>query len=443
MGNYIYNALSLILYFWECQFCILLYMFRHKKRKYFIPLYICCVVAGTLLAYLAAVAMTEFDGQMYLLTRILCYTFISTLNLLTLFACYEESLSEILLCWCFGTATYQISNKVFPLLQNLLGINDKLTNSLFHQNSVEWYDTLIFFLFHLAVQIALSRIFNRKDFLNKDKETTRNIVIVSVVTLVCVNGLICIARVYEDESFILNIIIKLFAIIFGFTILIINKNIFVQNKAKQEMSVIKELWRQEKMQFKSIKANVDFINSKCHDLKRVFARFESKMDSSEIEEIKQAMQFYDKSVKTGNDILDVVLCEKIVLCEKYGIQLSCLADGSRLDVLSVSQIYSLFSNIIDNAITALKKIADEEKRIITLTVKNTEDGIEIEEYNFYEDELNVIDGLPQTIKENKATHGYGLKSMKYIAENYGGALTVNTENSIFNVLVKIPYPKEA
>lgn len=442
MGKYTFNAYSLILFFWECQFCIFLFMLRHKKRKYFILRYVACILTGTLATFGLAVVNTELSNNVPLLTRVLCYSAVSSLNLAVLFICYKEHVSEILLCWCCGTATYQIANKFFPLLQNIAGIDDKTTISLFNASSVEWYDWPIFFFFHLAVQLALAIIFSRKDFLSVDKQSTRNVVIVSLVILSLINTLTCIARVYENESMILNMVVKTFTIGFGITMLIISKYIFIQNRQKQEMSVIKELWRQEKMQFKSIKANIEFINSKCHDLKKVFSKFEGKMDSSEIEEIKQAMEFYDKTIKTGNDILDVVLCEKIVLCDGYGIQLSCLADGSKLDMLSVSQTYSLFSNVIDNAITALRKIEDKEKRIITLTVRNTDEGVEIEEYNYFEDELTIIDGLPQTIKEDKALHGYGMKSMRYIAENHGGTLSVSADDNIFTVLIKLPYANE-
>lgn len=437
--KYLYNAYSLVLTFLECQFCIFLFMLKHKKRKLFWLRFIGCVAAGIVLSVAISLVNSEITGKMALFARVLCYNAVSSLNLATLFLCYKESPSEIMLCWCSGMAVYQFSNKFYPFIQNLCGINDKESLSLFHPQGYAWYDWLIFFAVHLCSQIGLSLIFNRKDFINKDKDTTKYVVTASVTTMVFVNVVICIARVYENESMMLNLVVKVFTMGFGIAILIISKNIFLQNKQKQEMSIIRELWHQERLQFKSIKANIDFINSKCHDLKHVFAKFEDKMNSAEIEEIRQAMEFYDKTVKTGNDILDVVLFEKIVLCEKYDIVLSVLADGSKLDVLSASQMYSLFSNIIDNAITSLRKLEDKEKRIITLTVKNGADGIAIEEYNYFEGEISFANGLPQTQKEDKNKHGYGLKSMRYIAERHGGTLTVSADNNIFDVLVKLPY----
>ena len=43
--------------------------------------------------------------------------------------------------------------------------------------------------------------------------------------------------------------------------------------------------------------------------------------------------------------MDIVLCEKKVLCEKNGIRLSCDVDGKDFGFLSASETYSLFGNI--------------------------------------------------------------------------------------------------
>ena len=69
---------------------------------------------------------------------------------------------------------------------------------------------------------------------------------------------------------------------------------------------------------------MDMINMKCHDLRHIFNKIEGKLTAEEAEKLKEAMTFYDASIKTGNDVLDIVLCEKKVLCEQNGIQLSCV-----------------------------------------------------------------------------------------------------------------------
>ena len=42
--------------------------------------------------------------------------------------------------------------------------------------------------------------------------------------------------------------------------------------------------------------------------------------SSEAASLREAIQFYDANIKTGNEVLDVVLCEKAMTCQKDGRQ---------------------------------------------------------------------------------------------------------------------------
>ena len=106
-------------------------------------------------------------------------------------------------------------------------------------------------------------------------------------------------------------------------------------------------------------------------------------------------------------------------------------------MLSNAQLYSLFSNILDNAIQAIKKY-DVEKRIISLTVKTCEEFVEIEEYNFLETPLEIENGLPLTGKNNKDKHGFGLKSVRYIVEECKGNMEITVKNDTFNIRITLP-----
>ena len=111
LGKYTYNAFSLVILFLQCQFCILLFMLKHKRRKFFALRFAGCIVIGIYLSYLIAVVNTEVTGDFATVARVLCYNAVSTLNLATIAVCYKESLTEIMLCWCSGLATYQVVAK--------------------------------------------------------------------------------------------------------------------------------------------------------------------------------------------------------------------------------------------------------------------------------------------------------------------------------------------
>ena len=48
------------------------------------------------------------------------------------------------------------------------------------------------------------------------------------------------------------------------------------------------------------------------------------------------------------------------------------------------------------------------------------------------------DGLPVTTKGDRAFHGFGIRSMKQIAEKYKGTLSVSTSDHTFTLNILIP-----
>lgn len=344
LGKYAFDGFSLILTFLESQLSIALFCGQVRKRNAFFLRLAIVFLEGIILAYLLAIWNTEAQS---LLVRVVCYLLIALYNFLFLLFCWEDTPEELLMAFSCGMAAYQIGNKVYPLLQNLLGINDRATISLLHaqtQDLTGW-EWLLFFLVRFGTYSFLVFLFHPRGRLTSDKRTRRNIVLLSVSTVAIVTVLVCIARTYEGESMALNIVIKLFTIIFSLVVLMFGRGIFSQNEKEQQINVLNQLMKQEKLQFESVKANMEVINMKCHDLKHIIHRIEGKLTEEETDALREAIQFYDANIKTGNDILDIVLCEKAIVCRKKGIAFTCLADGPKFAFLSAVQTYSLFGNI--------------------------------------------------------------------------------------------------
>jgi sensor histidine kinase regulating citrate/malate metabolism len=156
----------------------------------------------------------------------------------------------------------------------------------------------------------------------------------------------------------------------------------------------------------------------------------------EVEELRGAMEFYDSNIKTGNEVLDVVLRLSQLTCEKEHIQLSCLADGSCLNFMRTRHVYSLFNNAIGNAIEAVRKLTDEDKRVISISVSKHGERAEIEITNYF-DGRPVLAG--DTSKEDRSHHGFGTMSMRYVVEEYGGNLSIQTQKDIFTLFISIPF----
>lgn len=120
------------------------------------------------------------------------------------------------------------------------------------------------------------------------------------------------------------------------------------------------------------------------------------------------------------------------------ITFTCIADGSLLNILEEMDLCSLLGNTLDNAIESALTISKTEKRLINLRISKKNDFILFSLENYTENDLIFNDKFPLTTKKNKNVHGYGLKSIDYIARKYNGSVTINLDDNWFKLKVLFP-----
>ncbi len=211
---------------------------------------------------------------------------------------------------------------------------------------------------------------------------------------------------------------------------------------REENAAFQTVLRNQYIQFRESKDNIDMINRKYHDLKhqlQVLRETTSETErSAYIDEIQEGIEKYETENKTGNSVLDTVLTSKQSRCLKEHVTMTVVADGTLLNKLSVMDICTVFGNAIDNAIEYEMKIADREKRLIHLTVSEKNGFICILVENYYEGETIRDGAFPETTKKNKQFHGFGLKSVKYTVEKYGGLVNTGVRDGWFRLEIIIP-----
>ena len=161
-----------------------------------------------------------------------------------------------------------------------------------------------------------------------------------------------------------------------------------------------------------------------------------------VKDITDLINIYDTSVKTGNEDLDVILTEKSLKCHSEQITFTCIADGAKLEFMDVTDIYGLFGNLIDNAMEAVQKLADESRKIIELHVHMQMNMLAVNLQNCYDGEIAFgKNGLPETTKDNKEYHGLGMKSVQMIVDKYDGDMALSANNGVFNVKILLSVPQ--
>lgn len=245
------------------------------------------------------------------------------------------------------------------------------------------------------------------------------------------------------RQFVCNIYAALCCMLTLFILFYIPK----ENRLYHEYQTLEQVIRVMGEQQQISKESVEIINRKCHDIKHQIKGLMQMEDTDEkkryLENIRQVISIYDAVYQTGNSALDFILREKGLRCQEYEIKLSCLTDGKALSFMENLDIYALFGNLLDNAIESVVKEEDVEKRLINLHVLKRARTLHIHVDNYCNEEIRFEDGLPLTDKKDKAYHGFGVRSIRHIAEKYKGELVVKKKNDRFVSDIMIPVPDDA
>ena len=221
-------------------------------------------------------------------------------------------------------------------------------------------------------------------------------------------------------------------------ILVILFSLLVQRNLEDELKIIDQLRRKDQDQYQLTSETIDQINQKCHDMRHQIRTIgqSAQVTPEALDEMERTIDIYDSMVSTGCRALDIILTEKSLYCQRNNIVIRCIADGSALNHLRDVDIYSLFGNLLDNAIHAVQEL-DEERRVISLTVKLRGELLSVNSYNCYAGEMTMRDGVPVT-RGDPHYHGFGTKSIVAIVTKYGGTVSFQARDGVFNLNMLFP-----
>ena len=224
-------------------------------------------------------------------------------------------------------------------------------------------------------------------------------------------------------------------------VLYLESELFKKSQLKQEKGMLDLLYKTQQEQYKISKENIALINQKCHDLKHQIRALRNA-DKEELDrylgEIEESVEIYEAIVKTGNDVFDTILTEKSLYCKKHDIQVTCVADGSQMGFIDTIDLYAILGNAMDNAIEAVEKFEEKEKRQIDVMIYRQHNFLVMNIMNPIPEQLIYEEGIPVTTKSDKQSHGFGLRSIKQILKKYEGFLNVSEEDGCFSLKLLIP-----
>lgn len=154
--------------------------------------------------------------------------------------------------------------------------------------------------------------------------------------------------------------------------------------------------------------------------------------------LEKEMSALENLPQTGNELLDGLLGEKMLLAEKLHITFTVQVDFRSCITMAGTDLCAIFGNITDNAIEAVRNIREPERRRILLRSEQAAGQLVISCSNPYDGELQKIGDRYISTKQS-AGRGIGLSSVRYAVEKNGGLMTVDTEQpGIFRIILLLP-----
>lgn len=354
------------------------------------------------------------------------------ISLLGLFVCYQEDIWSLLFVGIAGYTLHQLASALRDFFQLLL---PECSSFLLYAATLLFSYTICYFVF--------APVIRRHHRIHVDNK--KMLLLTAAVLFIDVEaGLVSLHFSQSNPQPAYQLWLQLYNALSCIFILCIQFGLLANRSLELELKVVSQMLSEEQKQYQMSKDTIELINLKCHDLKyqiRQLRKRDGEVDKEALKNIEEAVGIYDSVVRTGCSALDTILTEKSLVCEKAGISITCMADGERLSFMAPADIYSLFGNALDNAIEAVLSLPDVQRNIsLNISAKGGMVSIHVE--NYCRGLLRFEDGLPCTDKDDRGYHGFGMKSMRSIAEKYDGFLTAAVRGNVFHLNIAIPHAPE-
>jgi len=157
--------------------------------------------------------------------------------------------------------------------------------------------------------------------------------------------------------------------------------------------------------------------------------------------LEQDLDSIDIAIRTGNVSLDAILSSKVSIARKNNIEVNCSAKVPGELKISDVHLCAIVGNLLDNAIEACEKIKSSGENAFPQKFIRIYIGMFKEQlYISVSNSTNATRRrrLNELVTSKLGEHGFGLRRIDKIAEQYDGFVNRKNEPGIFATEVMLP-----
>lgn len=162
-----------------------------------------------------------------------------------------------------------------------------------------------------------------------------------------------------------------------------------------------------------------------HDMKQYASAMQALIKGGKLAEAEElaekqteGLSKIETVINVDNDFLNAILNSKLSFARSKGIDVICSIENAISGIEDID-LCNLIGNLLDNAITAAEK-CDPDSRLIKVKISSVGSRLIIIVRNSIRASVLKDNPSLKSTKKDASDHGFGVKTIKYIAKKYGG-----------------------
>ncbi|MBO4859522.1 MAG: GHKL domain-containing protein [Treponema sp.] len=157
--------------------------------------------------------------------------------------------------------------------------------------------------------------------------------------------------------------------------------------------------------------------------------------SEYLDHLEEDLDSIDIAIKTGNTSVNAILSSKVSIAQRNNINVNCKASVPPQLKISDVHLCTIIGNLLDNAIESCQKL-EVDKRFIRIYIGLFKEQLYISVTNSTNQTHRKK--LTELITSKKGEHGFGLRRIDKIVDQYDGYLNRKNEPGVFATEIMLP-----
>jgi sensor histidine kinase regulating citrate/malate metabolism len=243
------------------------------------------------------------------------------------------------------------------------------------------------------------------------------------------------------NSILLIILISVFSLLFGSVIaILVSKSRFQKKLENFQDNVLKKQRDEVQNIYQTMRAWRHDYHNHMQSIKAMISMNKKEELSEYLDNLEKDLDSIDIAIRTGNVGLDAILSSKVSIARKNKIDVTCTAKVPQDMKISDVHLCAIVGNLMDNAIEACEKISGGSKqasqKFIRIYIGLFKNQLYISVTNSTKEKKRKK--LTELVTSKIGEHGFGLRRIDKIADQYQGYVNRKNEPGVFATEVMLP-----